>query len=162
VNSVRRGHAVLLIVMVALLSGAAVHPARSASRLAPVRAADTLVSRCLPADTVADDLLDTLRAMATQSTKDPAMRRAKLHLPLLASAREVQQITTGPRCVTAARAADSAWSSSGVSRRDPQRRVYLFAFGDLFVVISPARDPSGLRPMSSFTPIWKYLATTRF
>jgi hypothetical protein len=60
------------------------------------------------------------------------------------------------------RAADSVWSRAAASRPDPQRRVYLFSFGDLFVVISASRDRAGQRPMSSFTPSGKYLATTRF
>ena len=158
----RRRSAVVFLAVLAALGGASARPALSASRAPDGPVADSALSRCMPGDTVADALLDSLRAMATLSTHDPASQRAKLQLPTLASALEVQQITKGGGCATAARVADSVWSRAGSSRHDSQRRVYLFGFGDLFVVIAASRDNAGHRTISSFTGSWKYLATISF
>jgi hypothetical protein len=127
-----------------------------------VPAADSAPPRCLPADTLADEMLDTLRAMSTAATGTPAERRAKLRLPLLSTAKEVQQVTSGDRCATAARAADSVWARAKVSPHHAQRRVYLFLFGDFFVVADRKTASGKTAPASSFSSKWRYLGTIRF
>ena len=135
--------------------GAAVAPSAPTAAQAP----DSTPSRCFAADTIADQLLDTLRRMATAATGSFAARRASLRLPLLSTTREVQQVTSGSRCDNAARLADSVWRRGKKGAHDPKRQVYLFSFGDYFVVADRKSSAGRTAAVSSFTPTWIFLAT---
>ena len=89
-------------------------------------------ARCLPADTIADQLLDTLRRMATAATGGFAERRSRLRLPTLSTTTEVQQVTSGDRCAVAARGSPipsgRARRASAHDRAPPSLPVHVRGF----------------------------------
>jgi hypothetical protein len=70
-------------------------------------------------------------------------------------------VTKPGGCDAAARAADAIWVRAKLSAHDAHRRVYLFNFGDFFVVADPNPGKGEPLILSSFSSAWAFLGTLR-
>jgi hypothetical protein len=120
-------------------------------------------SACLPIDPKSTRLLAWLQDLAVGPIPEPDVPyRAVLQLPTLASASQVQQITSGSLCARAASAFDSVVSVRSSRPRNPNLVVYLFQYGNLYVVGDRDLKQGEYFPMMIFSSTFGFVDDAMF
>lgn len=123
----------------------------------------TPLNACLPSDPKSAILLATLQHLAVGPIPEPeAPYRAALQLPTLTSASQVQQITSGALCSRAASALDSMVNVRSSRPRNPNLVVYLFQYGNLYVVGDRSLKQGEYFPMMIFSSTFGFIDDMMF
>jgi hypothetical protein len=125
--------------------------------------ARTATDSCLPVTAQSTSLLGNIRDLATGMEPDFEVAvRDGANLPRLASDSEVQQSVSGPACARAAAAFDSVQHAYYGTPRNPNRTVYLYRYGSLFLAGDPKVTAGEYFPFVVLSPTFEYRSGVMF
>jgi hypothetical protein len=119
----------------------------------------TPLNACLPADSKSARLLAAIQDLAIGTEPDfQVIVRDSAQLPTLSSAAQVQQILSGTVCSRAAAAYDSVQYVQNGLAKNANRHVYLYQYGNLYMVADPTVKGGEYMPFIVFTSSFSFVS----
>jgi len=122
----------------------------------------TPLNACLAADAHSQYLIGRAQQVGTSTDQGQTTLRTATNLPLLASASQVSQITSGPTCAAASSAFDSVRNIVYATPKNPYRKVYVLQYGSLYLVGDPNVRGGEWSPMMVFSSTFSRLGDIDF